>query len=83
MDKVTGLASENGVVIFNKNSCCLCYAVNILFQVLRAGMEKVNTMLGCNALVPAVFISGRLVGLTDEIMSLHLSGSLIPMLKPY
>ncbi|CAL0320594.1 unnamed protein product [Lupinus luteus] len=32
MDKVMRLASEKGVVIFTKSSCCLCYAVNILFK---------------------------------------------------
>ena len=31
--------------------------------------------------VPAVFIGGKLVGSTDKIMSLHLAGKLVPMLK--
>ncbi|KAH8517406.1 hypothetical protein H0E87_005372 [Populus deltoides] len=46
-------------------------------------MERALTRLGCNAPVPAVFIGGKLMGSTNEVMSLHLSGSLIPMLKPY
>ncbi|KAA8543148.1 hypothetical protein F0562_021357 [Nyssa sinensis] len=46
-------------------------------------MEKAFVRLGCNAPVPAVFIAGKLVGSTNEVMSLHLSGSLIPLLKPY
>lgn len=97
MDKVMRLASEKGVVIFSKSSCCLCYAVNILFQELRVRpmvheidqdpegreMEKALSRLGCNPPVPAVFIEGKLVGSTNEVMSLHLSGSLIPLLKPY
>ncbi|RVW55000.1 hypothetical protein VitviT2T_009428 [Vitis vinifera] len=97
MDKVTRLASEKGVVIFSKSSCCLCYAVNILFQELGVTptvheidqdpdgreMEKALLRLGCNAPVPAVFIGGKLVGSTNEVMSRHLSGSLIPLLKPY
>ncbi|KAL1331614.1 hypothetical protein HN51_048876 [Arachis hypogaea] len=97
MEKVTRLASEKGVVIFTKSSCCLCYAVNILFQELGVNptiheidkdnegreMEKAITRLGCTAPVPAVFIGGKLVGSTNEVMSLHLSGSLIPLLKPY
>jgi glutaredoxin 3 len=33
------------------------------------------------ATIPAVFIGGKLVGSTNEIMSLHLGGSLVPMLK--
>ncbi|KAF8776512.1 hypothetical protein HU200_003225 [Digitaria exilis] len=31
--------------------------------------------------VPAVFIGGKLVGGTNRVMSLHLSGELVPMLK--
>ncbi|KAK7277716.1 hypothetical protein RJT34_22731 [Clitoria ternatea] len=97
MDKVMRLASEKGVVVFTKSSCCLCYAVNILFQELGVipvvyeidkdpegkEMEKAITRLGCPAPVPAVFIGGKLVGSTNEVMSLHLSGSLTPLLKPY
>ncbi|PON57169.1 Glutaredoxin-like [Parasponia andersonii] len=97
MDKVMRLASGKGVVIFSKSSCCLCYAVNILFQELRVNpvvheidrdpewreMEKALSRMGCNAPVPAVFIDGKLVGSTNEVMSLHLSGSLIPLLRPY
>lgn len=97
MEKVNRLASEKGVVIFTKSSCCLCYAVNILFHDLGVipaiheidkdpegkEMERALTRLGCTAPVPAVFIGGKLVGSTNEIMSLHLSGSLIPLLRPY
>nr|AFC01204.1 glutaredoxin family protein [Ammopiptanthus mongolicus] len=97
MDKVMRLASEKGVVIFTKSSCCLCYAVNILFQELGVSpvvheidqdpegreMEKALSRLGCTAPVPAVFIGGKLMGSTNEVMSLHLSGSLTQLLKPY
>ncbi|ESW35059.1 hypothetical protein PHAVU_001G203200 [Phaseolus vulgaris] len=97
MDKVKRLASENGVVIFTKSSCCLCYAVNILFEELGVKpqlheidhdpegreMEKALLRLGCNAPVPAVFIGGKLIGSTNEIMSLHLRGSLTPLLKTH
>lgn len=95
MDKVTRLASEKNVVIFSKSSCCLCYAVKILFQELQANpkvheidqeadgrdMEKALMRLGCPAPVPAVFIGGKLVGSTNEVMSLHLSGQLAQLLK--
>lgn len=97
MDKVMKLVSERGVVIFSKSSCCLSYAVNILIQELGVNplvyeidhdpecreMEKALMRLGCNAPVPAVFIAGKLIGSTNEIMSLHLSGSLTEKLKPY
>lgn len=46
-------------------------------------IEKALLRMGCNAPIPAVFIAGKLVGSTNEVMSLHLSGSLMPLLKPY
>ncbi|XP_010243569.1 PREDICTED: monothiol glutaredoxin-S11-like [Nelumbo nucifera] len=97
MEKVMRLAAEKGVVIFSKSSCCMCYAVKILFHELGVNpivheidqdpegkeMERALCRLGCNAPVPAVFIGGKLVGSTNEVMSLHLGGSLIPLLRPY
>ncbi|KMS96084.1 hypothetical protein BVRB_002430 [Beta vulgaris subsp. vulgaris] len=97
MDKVIRVVSENGVVIFSKSSCCLCYSVNILFQELGVTpfiyeidkdsegkeIEKAIMKIGCNTHVPlpAVFIGGKLMGSTNEIMSLHLRGALVPMVK--
>ncbi|CAN7062751.1 hypothetical protein Bca4012_095959 [Brassica carinata] len=97
MDKVMRMSSEKGVVIFTKNSCCLCYAVQVLFRDLRVQpkiheidndpdcreIEKALVRLGCANAVPAVFVSGKLVGSTNDVMSLHLSGSLVPLIKPY
>ncbi|KAB2017212.1 hypothetical protein ES319_D08G146600v1 [Gossypium barbadense] len=34
MDKLMRLTSEKDVVVFSKSSCCLCYAITILFQEL-------------------------------------------------
>jgi glutaredoxin 3 len=31
--------------------------------------------------VPAVFIGGKLVGPTDQVMALHLRGKLVPLLR--
>ncbi|PHT38478.1 Glutaredoxin-C13 [Capsicum baccatum] len=98
MDKVQRMTREYGVVIFSKSTCCLCYAVSILFQDLGVipyvyeidhdpqGKEVENALMrmGCNnALLPLVFIGGKLVGSTNEVMSLHLKGSLIQLIKPY
>ncbi|CAL1390341.1 unnamed protein product [Linum trigynum] len=99
MEKVMGLASENGLVIFSKSSCCMCYAVNMLFQGIGVKpvmydidqdpegreMEKALMKLGGTAAgpVPAVFIGGKFMGSTNEIMSAHLSGQLVQMLKPF
>lgn len=91
------VVSENGVVIFSKSSCCMCYAVCVLFQELGVDpmvfavdqdpdgqeMERSLVRLGCSPTVPAVFINGKLVGSTNEVMSHHLSGALARLLKPY
>ncbi|KAF2571602.1 hypothetical protein F2Q70_00001904 [Brassica cretica] len=67
MDKVMRMSSEKGVVIFTKDSCCLCYAVQILFRDLRVQptiheidndpdcreIEKALVRLGCTNAVPA------------------------------
>ncbi|KAK9139425.1 hypothetical protein Scep_009106 [Stephania cephalantha] len=93
------ISSGRGVVIFSKSSCCMCYTVKVLFHELGVSpivheidqspegkeMEKALKRLGCKAssVVPAVFIGGILVGSTNEVMSLHLSGSLVPLIRPY
>lgn len=97
MEKVLRTVSNKGVVVFSKSSCCLCYTVNILFQELGINslvyeidkdqdcreIERALVRMGCTAPVPAVFVGGKLIGSTNEVMSLHLSGSLIPLLKSY
>ncbi|KAK9146862.1 hypothetical protein Sjap_006765 [Stephania japonica] len=97
MEAVNRLASQKGVVIFSKSSCCMCYAVKILFHELKVNpivheldldpdgreMERALSRMGSSSPLPAVFINGNFVGSTNEVMSLHLSGSLIPKLKPY
>ncbi|CAA2979452.1 glutaredoxin-C13-like [Olea europaea var. sylvestris] len=97
MERVKKLASEKGVIIFSKSTCCLCYTVHMLFREIGIDpyvheidhdpegkeIEKALLRMGCNGPVPAVFIGGELVGSTNEVMSLHLSGSLVQRLKPY
>ncbi|KAG2285879.1 hypothetical protein Bca4012_033557 [Brassica carinata] len=146
------MSSEKGVVIFSKSSCCMSYAVQVLFQDLgvhptvheidkdpdcreiekalmrlgcstpvpavfvgeRSGyiqqelvlhvlciqvlfqtvheidkdpdcreIEKALMRLGCSTPVPAIFVGGKLMGSTTEAMSMHLSGSLVPLVKPF
>ncbi|XAR55956.1 Thioredoxin-disulfide reductase [Bertholletia excelsa] len=97
MDRLTSLASENWVVIFCKSTCCLCSALNILFQKIgvNLGVYEINhdsegretenalvRLVGLQFTCPTMFIGGKLVGSTNKIMSFHLSGFLIPLLKP-
>ncbi|XP_047048561.1 putative glutaredoxin-C14 [Lolium rigidum] len=96
MDCVMKLASERAVVIFTLSSCCMCHTVARLFRDLGVNavvheldqdprgkeMEKaLLKMLGKGPSVPVVFIGGKLVGGTNKVMSLHLGGELVPMLR--
>ncbi|KAL8224852.1 hypothetical protein R6Q57_017409 [Mikania cordata] len=98
MNKIQILTSENEIVIFSKSTCCLCYAVTSLFQELGVKplvheldhdpdgweIKKALVNQGCNPPpIPVVFIGGNLVGSINEVMSLHLWGALIPLLRPY
>jgi glutaredoxin 3 len=96
MDRVMKLASERAVVIFTLSSCCMCHTVARLFCDLGVNaqvheldqdprgkeMEKaLLKLLGKGPSVPVVFIGGKLVGGTNKVMSLHLGGELVPMLR--
>ncbi|MQL71523.1 hypothetical protein Taro_003840 [Colocasia esculenta] len=96
MDRVARLASQRAVVIFSTSSCCMCHTIKAFFQDLGVNyaayeldedpqgrhMEKaLAKLLGRSPPVPAVFIGGKLVGSTDRVMSLHLSGKLTTMLR--
>uniref|UniRef100_A0ACD5Y025 Uncharacterized protein n=1 Tax=Avena sativa TaxID=4498 RepID=A0ACD5Y025_AVESA len=96
MDRVMKLASERAVVIFTLSSCCMCHTVERLFSDLGVNalvheldqdprgkdMERaLLKMLGKGPSVPVVFIGGKLVGGTNKVMSLHLSGELVSMLR--
>ncbi|WOG94769.1 hypothetical protein DCAR_0314066 [Daucus carota subsp. sativus] len=90
MDTIRGLASNNAAVIFTKSSCFMCHSVKALFYELGASpaiheldqyangreMEYALRRLGCNPSVPAVFIGGKYVGSSKDIISLHVDGSL-------
>ncbi|KAM0027919.1 putative thioredoxin-disulfide reductase [Helianthus debilis subsp. tardiflorus] len=91
---VTRLVKDRAVVIFSKSSCCICHSIKTLICSFGANptvyelderpdgqqIEKELIALGCTPCVPAVFIGQELVGGSNEIMSLHLKGKLVPML---
>jgi glutaredoxin 3 len=96
MDTVTKLASQRAVVVFSKSSCCMSHTVVRLFidlgvnptvhelDEIPRGMEleqALSKLLARTSAVPAVYIGGQLVGSTDNIMSLHMSGNLVPLLR--
>ncbi|WOL10363.1 glutaredoxin-C1-like [Canna indica] len=95
-ERVMKLASQRAVVIFSLSSCCMCHSVKKLFTDMGVNpavheldqepkgkdLEKaLAKMLGRQSPVPAVFIGGDLVGPTDKVMSLHLGGKLVPLLR--
>lgn len=96
MDTVTKLAAQRAVVVFSTSSCPMSHTVIRLFIEFGVNptvyeldkdprgreMERaLSKLLGRTPAVPAVFIGGKLVGSTESVFTLHMSGSLIPMLK--
>lgn len=94
METVKRLGSEDPVVIFSKSSCCISYTVKTLIRSFGANptvyeldevgngeeLEKGLTELGRKPTVPTVFIGKKLVGGSNEVMSLNVKGKLKPML---
>ncbi|CAN7132152.1 unnamed protein product [Brassica rapa subsp. narinosa] len=96
MENLQKMISEKSVVIFSKNSCCMSHTIKTLFldfgvnPTIYELVNKINkgkeieqalAQLGCSPTVPVVFIGGQLVGGANQVMSLHLNRSLVPMLK--
>ncbi|XP_058731482.1 monothiol glutaredoxin-S2-like [Vicia villosa] len=95
MERVTKMVSERPVVIFSKSSCCMSHTIKTLFcdfgvnpavyeldEIQRGReIEQALSRLGSSPSVPTVFIGGELVGGANQVMSLHLNRTLIPMLK--
>ncbi|XP_047316616.1 glutaredoxin-C11-like [Impatiens glandulifera] len=93
MDKVSDLASRQAAVIFTKSSCYMCHSIKVIFYELGASpaiheldqeisgkeMEGALRGLGCKS-VPAVFIGGKFIGSSKDVISHHLDGSLRQML---
>lgn len=94
MESVRELALEKAAVIFTTSTCCMCYSIKTLFYQLGANpeiheldkihngreMERALRGIGCNPVVPAVFIGGRYVGSSKDVLTLHLDGSLKQLL---
>ncbi|XP_010549174.1 PREDICTED: monothiol glutaredoxin-S4-like [Tarenaya hassleriana] len=81
MEKLQKMVSEKPVVIFSKNSCCMSHTIKTLFYDFGVNPTIYELDEIGRGKVPAVFIGGQLVGGANQVMSLHLNRSLIPMLK--
>ncbi|KAG5567684.1 hypothetical protein RHGRI_003029 [Rhododendron griersonianum] len=94
---VMDLAGQRPLMIFSKSNCCICYTIENLFYGYGASsviheldellngqqLERELAALGRQPSVPAVFIGGKLVGGSNEIMSLQVKGELVTMVKKH
>ncbi|KAJ4968093.1 hypothetical protein NE237_014794 [Protea cynaroides] len=94
MDRMLMLSKQKPVVIFSRSSCCMCHTVKTLFSSFGASpliyeldedpkgreLERALMRIGCNPVVPVVFIGGKLVGGANEVMERQLNGTLKDML---
>uniref|UniRef100_A0A0D3ENU0 Glutaredoxin domain-containing protein n=1 Tax=Oryza barthii TaxID=65489 RepID=A0A0D3ENU0_9ORYZ len=85
MDRVNRLAAQRAVVIFSMSSCCMCHTVTRLFCELGVNptvVELDEDPRGKEMEKALARLLGRSpVGSTDKVMSLHLSGNLVPLLR--
>ncbi|CAH2079007.1 unnamed protein product [Thlaspi arvense] len=95
MDKLQKMIFEKSVVIFSKNLCCMSHTIKTLFLDFSLNpticeLDKINrgkeieqalAQLGCSPTVPVVFMGGQLVSGANQVTSLHLNRSLVPMPK--
>ncbi|KAE8716978.1 Glutaredoxin-C9 [Hibiscus syriacus] len=88
------LVEENAVVVFGRRGCCMCHVVmrlllghgvNPVVLEVDEGKEEataVDELSRFGAVqLPAVFVGGKLFGGLDRVMSTHISGELVPILK--
>ncbi|ERN16925.1 hypothetical protein AMTR_s00057p00180300 [Amborella trichopoda] len=96
MDTVKRMASQNAVVVFSKTTCSMSHAIQSFFHELgvhvtvhevdelpngREIERALAKLVSRGPSIPATFIGQDFVGPTDKVMSLHLSGKLVPMLR--
>ncbi|CAN1227157.1 GRXC8, partial [Linum grandiflorum] len=94
---VREVARSNAVVVFSNSGCCMCTVVKRLLFGLGVGptiveidqiasSEEIQAVLSrllgsSSSSVPAVFIGGKFLGGVETLMSCHINGSLVPLLK--
>ncbi|GER24767.1 glutaredoxin family protein [Striga asiatica] len=92
MDSLTRLTTDKPVVIFGKSTCCISHTIKTLICSFGANptVYELDQMPNGQQLERAILaFSGqqtslpakKLVGGADEVMSLHVKGELVPLLK--
>ncbi|CAI9775275.1 unnamed protein product [Fraxinus pennsylvanica] len=91
---VARVAAGSAVVIFSKSTCSMCHAVKVLFYGMGVNprvyevdedprSEEIERALSSSTgtAVPVVFIGGKFVGSMDRVITFHINGTLVPLLK--
>ncbi|KAM7257423.1 hypothetical protein ACFE04_013164 [Oxalis oulophora] len=88
--KINRLISEHPVIIFSRNSCCMCHVMKKLLAtigvhptVIELDDHEIAALPpppGAISRPPSVFIGGTCVGGLESLVALHLSGELVPRL---
>ncbi|XP_062206462.1 monothiol glutaredoxin-S5-like [Phragmites australis] len=84
--------AESPVLVVGRRGCCLSHVVKRLLQGLgvnpavhevadEAALAGVVPAGAEAATLPAVFVGGKLLGGLDQLMAVHISGELVPILK--
>ncbi|CAI9105329.1 OLC1v1004226C1 [Oldenlandia corymbosa var. corymbosa] len=95
MEAITRLTADKPVVIFSKSSCCMSHTIKTLISSFGANptvyeldelpnghqLERALVAAGARSGLPVVYIGEELVGGANEVMSLHVKGKLVPLLK--
>ncbi|XP_043708521.1 monothiol glutaredoxin-S2-like [Telopea speciosissima] len=90
MERLSMLSKQKPVVIFSKSSCCMSHTLKTLICNYGASplvheldedpngreLERSLMRLGCNPVVPVVFIGVQLVGGANEVMERQMNGTL-------
>nr|XP_043620349.1 monothiol glutaredoxin-S1-like [Erigeron canadensis] len=94
MGTVKTLVADNPLVIFSKTTCSISYSIKALMKSFGANaaiyeldeipngqqVEGELLGLGCSPSVPVVYIGKKLVGGSNEVMSLNMRSELKPLL---
>ncbi|RWW44350.1 hypothetical protein BHE74_00049897 [Ensete ventricosum] len=72
--------AENPVVVVGRRGCCMVDVARRLL--LGLGVNPVVREIGEEAAaLPVVFVGGRLLGGLDRLVTAHITGDLVPILK--
>ncbi|KAE9609326.1 putative glutathione dehydrogenase (ascorbate) [Lupinus albus] len=85
--RIQRLITENPVIIFTRSSCCMCHVMKNLLStigvsptVIQLDDHEIAALPSSTTPAPAAFIGGTCIGGLDSLVSLHVTGHLVPKL---